>query len=262
MIDQIAKLQSTLSESLTGKHILIRCMTNQHRFTVFSRYAQKRVAPASTTKFFLLNLLLQQPIDLESFIQVQDSDITKGSGNNLKVGHHYRIKDLMINLMTASSNTAAKILARYLEQFIGQNYVEYVNQYHASLGLKDTNLINEHGLANRYQYVTLSDFSIVLDQKVEDDDFLSFMNIASYRFQSLEGDEIVIENTYQDIELEECIGVKTGTLVPGVFNIIVFFNIAGLKGYIIDFYNENKEDRNQDIIKLLQTLKAYNEDLV
>lgn len=261
IIDKVAKLQSTLNENLKGKHILVRCMANKQRFTLFARHPNKKIAPASTTKIFLLNILMQNNIDLNKFIQVEEADLSKGSGNNLKCGQHYRIYDLIINLMTASSNTSAKVLARYLEGLLGQNYIDYINPYHKSLGLDNTNLVNEHGLAHRQQYTTLNDLSIVLDQKIQDHDFLNMMNTASYHFQSLEGDEVSIENTYQEIQREECRGVKTGTLVPGVFNIIVFFDFPDLSGYIIDFYNENKEDRNQDVANLLNTLKIYNEDL-
>ena len=262
IIDQISQLHSTLSESLTGKHILVRCMANEQIFTIFSRNAQKKVAPASTIKVFLLNILLNQNIDLDEFLEIEEADLSLGSGNNLKVGQHYRVYDLIMNLMTASSNTAAKVLARYVEQSLGQSYVDYANQYHTNLGFKNTHLINPHGLAHRQQYVTLSDFALLLDQKIQDNDFLRMMCSSSYQFQSLEGDNILIQNTYPDLELKECLGVKTGTLVPGVFNIILFFEIKGIRGYIIDFYNENKESRNQDMLKILQTLKNYHEDLV
>ncbi len=262
IIDKVAKLHSSLSESLKGKHILVRCMVNQQLFTLFSRYSQKRLAPASTTKIFLLHALLAHQVDLETVLKVEESDQSLGSGNNLKVGQHYLIRDLIINLMTASSNTAAKVLARHLKDILGQNYVDYINQYNVTLGLKNTHFVNEHGLAHRQQYASLEDFSILLDSKIQDQKFLNMMNTLSYDFESLEGDKVSIQNTYSDLSVKECIGVKTGTLVPGVFNIVVFFEIKGVKGYIIDFYNENKEDRNQDVKNLLEILKKYHEDLV
>lgn len=253
--NQLSEIHEYLDQNLKGKHIIIRCQKDEQIFSVFRRNTHKKVVPASTAKVFLLASLIEHKVDLNHVIKVQSDDITKGSGNNLVVGQSYQVNDLMINLMTASSNTSATVLANYLSEYIGSPYVEYINHKNASLGLKNTNLVNEHGLANKFQYTTLDDLTKFLDTKLNDIDFLRLMRTTQHEFFSVEGHRVQIENTYTELDLNIHLAVKTGTLVPGVFNIIVFFEVAGLRGYIVDFYNENQIDRNKDINKAIQAVQ-------
>ena len=254
-VDRIACLHEDFDQILKGKHIVIRGQKKGQFFNLFRRHTQKKVVPASTAKIFLLNSLLEHQVDLTKRIEVLPSDISKGSGNNLVVGESYLVKDLLINLMTASSNTSAVVLARYLSEYIQRPYVEYINQKNESLGLTNTNLVNEHGLAHKFQYTTLDDLTHFLDKKIADQNFLNFMKTPQYEFSSSSGHQVTIENTYTELDANVHLGVKTGTLVPGVYNIIVFFKIKDVSFYIVDFYNESYEARNQDIAQAIYAIQ-------
>ena len=55
LIQSIAELSDQLNLLLNGKHILIRMHTEDKKFTIFQKSIEKRIAPASTVKIFLLD---------------------------------------------------------------------------------------------------------------------------------------------------------------------------------------------------------------
>lgn len=258
----LAQLHEELHQQLKGKHIVIRCKVAKNTFTLFQRNIHQRIKPASTVKLFLLKTLFDLNIDVNRWLKVEDHHITKGSGNNLKAGHHYLVKDLIVNLMVASSNTAACVLQDYVEKLLGVNYVNYLNKTHLKNDLFNINLVDSHGLTNQNQYVSVSDFSKILDSYIGEKKILKWMNIEQHEFSSQEKHEVQITNTYKNLNHNHCIGVKTGTLVPGVFNIVVFFKFKRLQGYIIDFYNQDAESRTDDIQNTLALLKQYREAII
>ena len=192
LIQSIAELSDQLNLLLNGKHILIRMHTEDKKFTIFQKSIEKRIAPASTVKIFLLDALLKNNIDNYTFLKVEKDDMTKGSGYNLKVGEEYYAIDLIKNLMIASSNTSARVLRKKLEKVIGVNYFEYINQ-----NFENFNLINEHGLGHKYQYVTLKGLIKFLDEKVDDQKFKSYLNYETHSFSSKLGHIVDIKNTYE-----------------------------------------------------------------
>lgn len=262
LANSLAQLHEEFHQQLKGKHILIRCKVAKNTFTLFQRNIDERIKPASTVKFFLLKTLLELKIDVKHYLEVKEQHIKRGSGNNLKVGQHYLVKDLITNLMVASSNTAACVLQDYVEELLGESYIAYFNKTNLRNGLFNINLVDAHGLTNQKQYVNLADFAEILDPCIGDKKLLKWMRIQEHEFSSKQGHQIKITHTYKHVNHSNCVGVKTGTLVPGVFNIVVFFKFKGLQGYIIDFYNRDAESRIDDIQNTLQLLKKYNEALI
>ena len=264
IIEKVAVLNSRLSSSLIGKHILIRASYNDEVFTLFQKDIDKKVIPASTIKLFLLDELIKfkDGLNFNKYIKIQQEDLIKGSGNNLKVGEEYKVIDIMKNLMISSSNTSAKVLRKYFESETGVDFIQHINNINKDKGLLKTNIVNEHGLANRAQSTTLRDFSIFLDGKIKHNYFKVFCNIESYEFLSKSGHKVSIKNTYTFYDHTHISAVKTGSLVPDIFNIILFFNFKGFCGYIADFHNEKIDHRDMDIINVLQLLKEWSEDQI
>lgn len=262
LISNLAELHEQLQQKLKGKHILIRCKNSEGIFTIFQRDIQKRIKPASTVKIFLLQTLLQLNVNFDHWLEVKEHHLTRGSGNNLKLGNHYLVKDLLINLLVASSNTAASVLQEYVEELLAENYVNYLNKQHLNMGLMNIHLMDAHGLTNQKQYVSLADFGEILDTHIGDKKFLKWMRIKEHYFVSKQGYETTIKNTYTNFNRRSKVGIKTGTLVPGVFNVILFFKFKGIQGYIIDFYNEDQDSRYNDIESTLELLKKYKEALI
>ncbi|MQW91368.1 hypothetical protein GFH30_10185 [Acinetobacter wanghuae] len=260
LIEKMARLSDSLNQSLTGKHILIRMYEKGGNFTLYQKNIDRKVVPASTAKIFLLDRLLNSNIDMDEYLEVTEDDVRKGSGNNLKVGELYRVQDLIKNLMIASSNTSAAVLRKYLEKVQDYNFISYINQYNSTRGMINTHLVNEHGLADRLQYTTLSDLKIILDAKLTDARFQAMSNITEHVFYSKSGDEIRVKNTYESELKNKITAVKTGTLVPGIFNILIFFKLEKCKGYIVDFYNENIELRNKDITNALMIIQKWSDE--
>lgn len=256
LIEDIADLNENLNQNLRGKHILIRLVIDQKLTTVFKKSIDTRITPASTLKLFILDEFLSEKKIKNQWIKVEEEDIVRGSGNNLKVEQSYQLNDLVKNLTVQSSNTSAHIIRRYLENISGKNIIQKINKQNMKYGMVNTNLMNVHGLPEKNQYISLNDFSLFLDNKITNKEFLRKLNIKQFEFFSLEGEKVVVENTFTIVN-SHILGVKTGTLVPSIYNIVIFFEIDGLYGYLLSFYNRNAKDRENDVLHTLKILKNW-----
>lgn len=76
--------------------------------------------PASLTKIMTCMITLDYLKDLNTIIEVEESDITRGSGPSLQAGDKIKLRDCLYLLLLESSNTIATTLSR----LVGSNIVK------------------------------------------------------------------------------------------------------------------------------------------
>ena len=102
---------------------------------------------ASTTKIMTALVTLNN-IDIEKNIKVSPEVLKSyGSGIYIEVGENIKIKDLLYGLMLRSGNDAAIEIAINVGGSM-EGFVSLMNEYATSIGMKNTNFINSHGLEN------------------------------------------------------------------------------------------------------------------
>lgn len=256
LIENIVNLNEQFNRHLLGKNILIRYEIDGEITTLFQRGIEQKVQPASTIKLFLLEQLLEQSFNQEDYLNYDIRFIEKGSGNNLKLGASYKISDLIKNMMIASSNVASKILEDYLSNQLGEDIVAKVNARNLQRGMKGTHLVNLTGLPDKNQFIRLNDFSIFLDEHLHDANFLTQLGMTEFILRPRNHDPMLVKNTFT-VEDLAVIGVKTGTLVPNLHNIIIFFELYGKRGYMLNFLNSKAKDRIYDVQQVLRIMRKW-----
>ncbi len=103
---------------------------------------------ASISKIMTCILALELS-DVESEV-IPSNTILKsfGSGIYIEVGEKIKLKDLLYGLMLRSGNDAALAIAEYVGGNV-ENFVKLMNEKAKSIGMKNTNFINPHGLENK-----------------------------------------------------------------------------------------------------------------
>ncbi len=131
---------------------------------LFSKNPHLRLPPASTTKVMTALLALEMlPLERQ-IVASQNAFNVSPSKAGLGVGVRYRVKDLILAVLVASSNDAAVVLAEAVSGS-EEDFVILMNQKAQSLGLKNTKFINATGLPGPkgkkrlHQYSTAYDLS-------------------------------------------------------------------------------------------------------
>ena len=175
-----------------------------------------RAGMASVTKLFTLMEAVQRaPLDSEVTVLESDmfgSDSTKMTG--FFPGARFTLEDLLYGMMLESGNDAAYAIARAVGAQPGDTeaesvarFVGWMNERAISLGLRNTQLRNPHGLSEEGHFTTPRDLSAFLMYGLGVEPFVRVMVARS--FVTSTGVEIFSINRAPEF-IPDQIGGKTG----------------------------------------------------
>lgn len=140
---------------------------------------------ASITKI-MTTLVTIMYSDLDKMV-VADEDILKAYGSSvyLSVGEEIKLKDLLYGLMLRSGNDAAVAIANTVAGSM-ENFVYLMNEYAATIGMKNTKFVNSHGLDNDSVGNTSTAYDMALLTKVamQNEIFRDIFGSQSYKAES------------------------------------------------------------------------------
>ena len=128
---------------------------------------------ASTTKIMTAVLALESD-KLEDMVEAKE-EILKMYGTSIYLSYHEQmhLKDLIYGLLLRSGNDAAVVIATYLSGS-EENFVTLMNQKAKSIGMKQTNFENAHGLDEKTKnYSTAYDMALLSSY--------AYKNLKTYR---------------------------------------------------------------------------------
>ena len=153
---------------------------------IYSQNADERYYPASLVKI-MSGLILAERADLSEMITVRQAVLDTIPENSLGVdlqdGEIISMEDLLYCAIVKSANDATAVAA---EHVMGSQeaFVEEMNRYAKSLGCKDTNFTNVHGLHDINQYSTARDLGRILAAAAKNEVFMTFFSTVNYTVPS------------------------------------------------------------------------------
>ncbi len=153
----------------------------------YSLNCHERLPIASTTKIVTAIVVLENVSDISTVISVpaQACNI-EGSSVYLYPGERISIEALLYGLMLNSGNDAATALAITVGGSV-ENFADMMNEFAASLGLKDTHFVNPHGLENDEHYSSAYDMAMIMRYAIQNDDFVKISSAKSISFRKQNG---------------------------------------------------------------------------
>lgn len=130
---------------------------------VYSKNADQKMYPASTTKIMNYIIVVEAVKDLEgTTLTVKKTvlDELLGTGSSLAGiydGEKLTVLQLLNLMMVPSGNDAAAVLADYVGKGSEQAFVDLMNKKAAELGCTNTHFANSHGLHDENHYTTAHD---------------------------------------------------------------------------------------------------------
>lgn len=162
--------------------------------TLFSKNANKRILPASTTKVMTALLVLEK-LPLNSYVTVSARATgMQPSKLNLRAGERYRVKDLLYGVLLNSANDASVVLAEAIAGSEWQ-FVQMMNKRARRLGAKNTQFANSNGLPSKTrQYSTAYDMYLIFREALKKDFFKQAIKLKYKTIYSKNGRRINLKS--------------------------------------------------------------------
>lgn len=212
---------AALSETITADSllsdscILVDAATGE---VLFSKNADLKRSPASTTKIMTLLIAIQQsnPNEIVTIPECVQNIAPDSSVVPVYYGEKMPMRDLWYGLMYRSGNDAANAIAELTSGSVDA-FVEEMNKTAESLGMTNTQFKNPHGYTQDGHYTTARDLALLAMHALNDDCFreISFGDTYTMAATALR-DELVISHSYSITDYNSpyyyqyARGIKTG----------------------------------------------------
>jgi D-alanyl-D-alanine carboxypeptidase (penicillin-binding protein 5/6) len=152
---------------------------------LYGQDERARVAPASLTKIATALVALERAPDLSRRVvaTISGSAMAARDGSSimgLEPGREVSLTTLLYGLMLPSGNDAAEQIALVLGGTRKQ-YVAWMNEKVAELGLQDTHFVNPSGMDAAGHYASAYDMALLARAAMQDETFRQLAGAARYR---------------------------------------------------------------------------------
>ena len=228
------QMVNTVTLNDTSKSSIVLDLYNNE--VLYENDAYRKMLPASLTKV-LTAYVAYKYYDLNDFVVITyDMINVEGSKIYLEVGDVISVKDLIYGLLLCSGNDAALALAyKYSGEL--NDFIILMNEISKTIGMKDSNFENPHGLDGiTNNYTTAYDLAILYSACYKIDFFKEVFKTKTYKSVNLEYKVLNFKNKHRLVHSEpNCLGGKTGytkkagrTLITGFedkFNQVVVVSL-------------------------------------
>lgn len=181
-----------------------------HR-VLFEKSADLHLPMASTTKIVTALTVIQNS-NLDEIVQIpKEACGIEGSSIYLREGEHLTVRELLYGLMLRSGNDCAHALAIHVSGSI-EAFAQLMNKTANSLGCRDSNFVNPHGLHNDNHYTSARDLATITCCALANDDFQNIVSTKSVRIsnEGFEYDRVLVNKNKLLTRYDGADGVKTG----------------------------------------------------
>jgi D-alanyl-D-alanine carboxypeptidase (penicillin-binding protein 5/6) len=178
---------------------------------LYAKNADVPRAVASTQKI-VTALCVMDAGNIDKPVNIAASDgACEPTKLGLKAGEVYTRRELLKVLMVKSANDVGRALARDVSGS-QEGFADTMNRKAASLGMRNSNFLNPHGLTEPGQYSTARDMAIAAREAYRSPLMRSYVSTKAYTFRYCNGRTRLLENTNKVLKtLPYCTGMKTGT---------------------------------------------------
>lgn len=178
---------------------------------LYAKNADQRRPVASTQKL-VTALVVMDSGNIDKPVTIsQDDTRCEPTKLYLKPGEVHPRRELLKVLMVKSANDVGRALARDVAGN-QEDFAAMMNRKAVSLGMRNSNFLNPHGLPQEGQFSTARDISIAARAAWRSQTIHSFTSLKKTTFRHSDGRVKSLENTNRLLKtIPYCDGLKTGT---------------------------------------------------
>lgn len=247
---------------------------------LYEKNADRPVSPASITKLLTavtaLTICHSKNISMGHQLSVLPEDLVEGSGNNLRADDRLSVRHALINLLLASSNISANVIARSFGAILLSNgaheisalnaqsrFIDEMNSIATRLQMNSSHFLNAHGLAAKGQRSTARDLSLLVFECLRHSMICGVWGLEKYGVQ-INGPNprrLVVRSVFMsssrkavpDFSIPQFKGGKSGSLWPSVFNLAAVSTLENGSSIIsVTLGSPTLVDRHQDYLLMLK----------
>ncbi len=187
------------------------CVIDETGSVLFEHNKDLKLPMASTTKIITAITVIENVSDLDKVITVSDEAVgIEGTSIYLRKNEQISIRNLLYGLILASGNDAATALACAVSG-TEKEFVKLMNTFVNSIGLKNTQLKNAHGLDCEGHYTTAFDLAYITNYALNNEVFSEIVGTKTMVLNEGESNVRYLRSKNKLLFSQEgCIGVKTG----------------------------------------------------
>lgn len=186
-------------------------MDGENKRVLYEVNGYQEMPMASTTKIMTCIIALEQG-NLSDVVTVSSYAARMPDVQlNVRTGEQYYLKDLLYSLMLESHNDVAVAIAEHVGGSV-EGFATMMNDKARQLECNNTNFVTPNGLDAEGHYTTARDLACIAAYALENKDFISITNTASYQFKELQrGRSFSVSNKNKFLYMMDgAIGIKTG----------------------------------------------------
>jgi len=223
---------------------------------LYEKNPDEKLAPASMTKVMSM-LLIMEAIDSGKLNMTDVVTISENASNMggsqvfLEAGEKYSVEELLKGVAIASGNDAVVALSEKVAGGV-EEFVNMMNKKAKSLGLKNTNFVNPHGLDAENHYTTARDMSIMAKELLKYPKILEFTSVYEYYMPKPDGSTTWLVNTNRLVRFYEGVdGLKTGFTSTAGYCLTATAMKNNLRLISVVMGVETSDKRSGDTVNLL-----------
>ena len=188
---------------------------------VFIQKNPNEIYPIASITKLITALVVCEYVNLWKKIIVEKNDLIYTSKPRLKVGESYCSFDLLYPLLMESSNEAAKVLTKFLEE---KKFIEIMNQKAKSIGMKNTKLVDSWG-GSKENVSSLKDLFMLAKYLLNNRKFILDITKGKVYHYLISKNFKNLENFNCFYDLEEFVGGKIGKTKAAQETMLSIFNL-------------------------------------
>lgn len=223
---------------------------------LFEKNSHEKLHPASMTKLMSMLLIMEsiedKTITWDEMVTVSETASSMGGSQILlETGERMSVRDLLKGIAVASGNDAVVALA---ERIAGtkEEFVKRMNDRAKTLGLKDTNFKNPHGLDDANHYSSAYDMAMIAKELSKHEEIFKFTSIYEDYLRKGTDKEIWLVNTNKLVRFYDGVdGFKTGYTKEAGYCLTATAQKNGMRVITVVMGEEDSKVRNAEITQML-----------
>ncbi|WP_227021484.1 D-alanyl-D-alanine carboxypeptidase family protein [Oceaniferula marina] len=177
---------------------------------LYEKNSRERCHVASTQKLLTALCVFDTNVN-QSFTITKSDTWVEPTKLGILPGEVYTRRKLVGALLVKSGNDVARALARSVAGSESK-FSDVMNRKARSLGMKESNFLNPHGLTATGQYSTARDMAICAREAFKNPAIRGIIKTKGYNFRFSNGRTKYLKNTNRVLKsVNYCNGMKTGT---------------------------------------------------
>ncbi len=215
--------------------------------------------PASITKIMTSLLAIENSNlgEIVTFSKKAIFDVDLDSSRiGIDVGEQLTMQQCLYAILLESANEVSYAVAEHVGGS-AENFAKMMTERAKSLGCKNTNFVNPHGLHDENHYTSCYDMALITREAMKNETFHKIFSSRTYQIPptNIQPETRYLRNHHkfvlnQDYHYEDCIGGKTGYTSNSKFTLVSVAKRGDLELICIIMKDDTSEHQYTDTQKL------------